>query len=401
MLFIAKFYHIFIIKERDKDEKEKRGEMTRMNYVERLKAVLEGNTPDRVPWSPNLAYWWQFQNPEFLKKGEHKVLMDFGCTPLIRCHEPSMEKDDWNEIRMYDTDYGECSIQEIVDGEIKYKEIKTPIGSLEAKYVRTPMGDTWFLEEHPIKTIDDYKIVDCLFENITLTPNYSQYEAVMKKYGEEVLFFVMLAPEVTLKSAYQSMLEFWVGMENLNYDIIDYPEIVENTIKKIEMVNMRAAEICAESPAKYFSTWEDSSTTTLSPTQYAQYIMPEIAGWCEILHKHGKKYIQHACGLIKNLLPFIAESGVDGIESITPKPMGDLTMKEAFEMLPKDMVLIGGIDASVMEQTSCEELCHYVENLLEEMRGHRFILANSDSCPPNVSHEKFIAIGKIVEKFQP
>lgn len=371
-----------------------------MKYAERLKTVLEGGKPDRVPWSPNLAYWWQFQDPEFLKKGEKQVLEDFGCTPLIRCHEPSVLPSDWEDIRMYDTDYGKCSVETIIEDDVKYMNIKTPVGDLQAKYIHTPNGDTWFLQEHPVKSIDDYKIVDCLFENITLTPNYTRYEELTKQYGDDVLFFVMLAPALTLKSAYQSMLEFWVGMENLIFDVFDYPEVVENTMKKIQQVNLRAAEISAESPAEYFSTWEDSSTTTLSPAQYEEYIMPEIATWCEILHKHGKKYIQHACGLIKNLLPLMAKSGVDGIESITQKPMGDLTMKEAVEILPEHVALIGGIDASIMEQTTCQELCEYAKNLLEEMRGHRFILANSDSCPPNVSHEKFIALGKIVEEFQ-
>lgn len=371
-----------------------------MNYIQRLKAVMEGGKPDKIPWSPNLAYWWQFQDPEFLKKGEKDVLKDFGCTPLIRCHEPGAAPEDWNHIRMYDTDYGKCSVETVVgDGE-KYLNIKTPLGELQAKYVLTSIGNTWFLKEYPVKTLDDYKIVDCLFENITLTPNYTRYEELRRQYGDEVLFFVMLAPELTLKSAYQAMLEFWVGTENLIFDVFDYPEVVLKTMKKIQAVNLRAAEISAESPAEYFSTWEDSSTTNISPTQYEAYIMPEIAAWCEVLHKHGKKYIQHACGLIKELLLLMVRSGVDGVESITPKPMGNLSMKEAAQILPEHVVMIGGIDAVTMENTSCEELCQYVENLLEEMRGHRFILANADSCPPNVSHEKLAAIGKIVENFK-
>ncbi len=372
-----------------------------MNYVQRLKSVLEGKKPDRIPWSPNLAYWWNFQDSDFLKKGEKDVLVDFGCTPLIRCHEPGFFKADWDHIRMFQTDYGNCSVETIIEGDTKYLEIKTPIGDLQAKYIHTSIGDTWFLKEHPVKSIDDYKVVDCLFENMTLTPDYTRYEELAKQYGDDVLFFVMLTPELTLKSAYQSMIEFWVGMENLIYDVFDYPEVVINTMKKIQAVNLRAVEISAESPAEYFSTWEDSSTTNISPSQYREYIMPEIARWCEVLHGHGKKYIQHACGLIKDLLPMMAESGVDGIESITPKPMGNITMKEAAEMLPEHVALIGGIDAVTMENSSCDELCEYVKNLLIDMKGYRFVLANSDSCPPNVSHEKFIKIGEIVAEFEP
>jgi uroporphyrinogen-III decarboxylase len=63
---------------------------------------------------------------------------------------------------------------------------------------------------------------------------------------------------------------------------------------------------------------EDTSTTNINPAYYEKYILPEINGWCDILHGEGKKYIQHACGHLKHLLPLLGGSKIDGIESVSP-----------------------------------------------------------------------------------
>ena len=42
------------------------------------------------------------------------------------------------------------------------------------------------------------------------------------------------------------------------------------------------------------------------------------------------------------------------------------------------------------------QLHAYVENLIEQMGSHRYILANSDSCPPGVTLEKFLMIAEMV-----
>jgi hypothetical protein len=38
----------------------------------------------------------------------------------------------------------------------------------------------------------------------------------------------------------------------------------------------------------------------------------------------------------------------------------------------------------------------YVENLIDRMGAHRYILANSDNCPPVIALEKFILVSEMV-----
>ena len=141
---------------------------------------------------------------------------------------------------------------------------------------------------------------------------------------------------------------------------------------------------------------EDSSTTNISPSFYRDYIVPEINEWCEILHAKYKMYMQHACGRIKNLLPYMAGSGIDAIESISPPATGDIQVWEARAALPESIALIGGIEAVHFESLSMDELKPYVQRLIDELSGSRYILANSDSLPPGVSHEKMAMIRELL-----
>lgn len=45
-------------------------------------------------------------------------------------------------------------METVIEGDVKYMNIKTPAGNLQDKYVHTPVGDTWFLKEHSVKDID-------------------------------------------------------------------------------------------------------------------------------------------------------------------------------------------------------------------------------------------------------
>lgn len=366
-----------------------------MTNRERLINTIKGIQTDKVPWSPNLAYWWQNQPEEITGQGEVEFLQSIGCDPLIRGHKP----EDGYMLYMYNVDYGNCKVSTKESETEKVTLIETPEGNLTAKYILTPDGKTWFLTEHPVKEEEDYKKVNCLFDNMTLTPDFTEYEKIEKQYGEDILLMPMLAPELNMKSSFQALLEFWVGTEELVYAVADYPEVVEETLEHMKRVSIEAAKICADSPAEFFTTWEDTSTTNISPSYYEEYILPEINEWCRILHEKNKCYIQHACGHLKDVISLMGGSLIDGIESISPPPTGNIEVWEAAEKIPSNMVLIGGIEPTAFLHSSLEELEVYVKNLLTRMKGKRFVLANSDSCPPGVELEKFKLVTKIVNEF--
>jgi uroporphyrinogen-III decarboxylase len=294
---------------------------------------------------------------------------------------------------MFHQKYEKTKIIETADEKQKQIVYETPVGTLGAGYNYSPGSDTWFLTEHPVKTADDFKILAYIAADIILTPSYKKYEAELRK-NPDVLYLPLISPFT--KTAFQSMIEFWVGTEELSYFEADYPEAVMDTLAVMHRTSTEAARLSAASPAEAFISWEDTSTTNISPSWYERYILPEINQWCDIHHASGKLYVQHACGHLRYLASLIAASNIDAIESFSDPPTGNISIMEFSEQLPEKIAIIGGIEPTFFINSATEELEARVDMLCEYFKGKRFILANADSCPPTVDIDKFSMVSRRV-----
>ncbi len=81
----------------------------------------------------------------------------------------------------------------------------------------------------------------------------------------------------------------------------------------------------------------------ISPALYARYSLPQLRDFVHTMHRHGKKAVLHMCGLLKGLLPALAETGMDAVNGLTPPPVGDVTVEEALDALGESTVILGGI----------------------------------------------------------
>ncbi len=93
-----------------------------MNNKERLLNAISGKPVDRIPWSPFLTYFWEFQNAKIRGMGEIDFLKEIGATPLIRGHYPTVKADDpYRDMYLFKISTGDCEIRETVYGNEKIK----------------------------------------------------------------------------------------------------------------------------------------------------------------------------------------------------------------------------------------------------------------------------------------
>ncbi|MBI9108189.1 MAG: hypothetical protein JEZ04_15675 [Spirochaetales bacterium] len=368
-----------------------------MTSKERVLAALRGKNIDRLPWSPNLAYWWESQSASFKKQGEIAFLDQIGADGFIRGHVPFDEKPPKNLI-IVKLKYKHSTYKLEQKKDTRIETYKTPVGSLQSVYTYSASGNTWFLTEHPVKTAEDFKILEYLKSDASPIEDFSILDELQSDLGERALIVPLFIQE--MKSSFQALIEYWVGTEALVYALYDYPEIVLNTLESMRRLNRACLKVALRSNAEGFISWEDTSTTNISPDYYINYIVPEINDWCDLIHKENKFYIQHACGTLKDLIQIIGESKIDCIESISPPPTGNIELWDARKHLPEYIALIGGIEPTVFKNAGMAEFSLYIDQLLEKMEGSRYILANSDSCPPGVSLEKFMYVSKRIRQPQ-
>lgn len=58
------------------------------------------------------------------------------------------------------------------------------------------------------------------------------------------------------------------------------------------------------------------------------------------------------------------------------------------------------IEPTFIEQCDLKMPEEYVRDLLSVMKQKRFVLSNSDSCPPGVAYEKFLLVSSLVKEMK-
>jgi len=361
--------------------------MEEMTSKQRIMNALTGKPTDRVPWSPFLAYYWQYRTDEEKSKGEMAYMKKMGADPFLR-----------GSHLLFRTEQKNVEYSRKRDGFTQYESFITKHGTITQTSIYSPDADTWFLTGHPVKTEEDFKVLQYMTENTSVTENIEPFERDFESYGEDAV----PAPSIGLssKTAFQSLVEHWCGTVELSYALCDFPEVVEECLAVMQAKDRETVEITAKSSAQVLNFFEDSSTTNISPSMFEKYTLPEVNEWADILHKSGKLLMHHACGHLRDLMPLIASSKIDILESISPPPTGNIEIKDAVKILPEHIAVIGGIEPTFFETCTLDELEKRVTDLLEVMRGRRFVLANSDSCPPKVTYDKFLLVTDTVRNFR-
>lgn len=348
-----------------------------MTSKERIEASLNGNPVDRVPFCPFLAYVWEFFPRDVQVAGRLAFHHRVGADPLWRGAPCPTWIEPPSEVR--ETTFEENGRSVTV--------ISTPVGDLRSARQTSPAGSTSFLVEHPLKTEEDFKIQMWIEEHSRIARGPEPVASHFQGEGSEGLSLGMLIPR--LKSAYQTLVEHHAGTETLVYAQADYPDTVGALWRTMVANDLVAARLALDSAYDYFITWEDSSTQNYSPAGYTEWIASEIGLWCELLRGAGKRYIQHACGHLRALIVPMVESGILAVESLSPPPTGNLSLAEARTLGGGTLGIIGGIEPTRFLNLSLDALGPYVEQVIADGRGGPFVLANSDSCPPGVTVEKF------------
>ncbi|MBR0465158.1 MAG: hypothetical protein IJJ23_12415 [Clostridia bacterium] len=356
-----------------------------MRARERLLCAIRGEPVDRVPWSPFLAYYWESLPAETRSRGQFAYMREMGVDPLLRGFH-HLVKYTWND----------CDIRESRKGRDLIRTYDTPVGQLTERYVYSENGDTTFLVDHPVQEAEQFKVLQYMFEHLSMEPDQAAFEADLKTCGEDALLLPTIG--VAMKTAFQSLVEHWAGTVNLVYALTDEPEAVEDCLSAMWDKDEQSLRLSLDSRADGFIFWEDSSTTNISPAYFKAYTMPEVNAWGRMIHESGKLLVHHACGHLRDLIPLMATTEIDAIESISPPPTGNISLKEAASMLPQRIALIGGLEPVRLLTGTVDQVIGDAEALLRDMKGRKYVLANSDSCPPGVEYEKFLAVTELVKR---
>jgi uroporphyrinogen-III decarboxylase len=149
-------------------------------------------------------------------------------------------------------------------------------------------------------------------------------------------------------------------------------------------------EAAAQTPCEVIRCTEDLDTKLVSPDMFEEYAVPALKEYAEICHSHGKLFVIHMCGPIRDFLPHLTEVGVDAIHCLTtPDAFGNTSVTEARQILADHAAPMFRVPAAALLHGDTGALDTFVDGLLEgigDWRNAMIIIPCGRAHPNAVRH---------------
>lgn len=366
--------------------------MADMSEEELILAVFEGRPRDRIPFNIRHEYWY------FVNKAKGSLPKEYEGLDLPEIC--SMWGASW---RCYSGYYVESCVNVVYeDVNIVRKEydrrakivIETPVGKLESLIGFDSWGLSSQILEYPIKTVGDIKVLEYVLDSVKVSFSREAYERLRRRVGGRgiVSYFFPRSP-------LQALFYNYLGIFRTFKFLIRYKAEVEGLMEVIKRHNHKFFEVIGSSPIRVLNLGENIDARITSPRLFEKYCLPYYQEAADYLHRRGKYVHIHVDGYAKPLLPLLRETGLDGIEALTPKPAGDVTLEDIRKAVGDDMVLIDGVPyLYLLPEVSVRELEEFVKRIIM-MFPHNLILGISDEVPPPSDVRRLKLISMIIEGF--
>jgi len=279
-------------------------------------------------------------------------------------------------------------------------ETVTEPSGLVVRRTRTPWGTLVATSrkghpiKHPVETIEELRILKNVWAGTRYEPAEGHEAAcgrLLEAIGERGVYLPTLKP-----SPVQQLIELDMGLAAFCGFLQEHRGELDELIDLMHERRMQEYEIVASrTPAVGIIPVENTSTTLISPALYRRYSLPQIRDFVRVCRNHGKKAVLHMCGKLRGLLGPLKETGLDGINGLTPPPIGDLPFDEALDALGDDLIILGGIlegDAFLAENATREMIGRALDRTYTpRLRNAAFLLwAPADGIPLPI--ERFLAV---------
>lgn len=384
----------------------------------RVIAILKGERPDRLPFIDRLTLWYTSHSRAGTIPKEFKGLslteihraVGMGQLQMMRSYSFRLRGVELIVELEGETFYHE--VDPIVNASfprlygilpsdkpgVTVAKVITPVGKLTMRSRLVPdmieSGTVPFMQEHPIKDISDYRVLEYIVERAEYVPQYERVYEGQAKMGD--IGFVM--PFLS-RIPFQQILLDYVGEVSLFYLLHDNPQLVEKMVALLDQQLIEAIHKLAGLSWPYIEFPDNIDGVMTNPRLFKKYCLPYYQRYTEILHGQGKKVGTHGDGNEKPILSLLAESGLDVCESFTPAPVTECTFEEAWNAWRDGPIIWGGIPSLVLEaQTSESQFQDYVRRVLETVGDQPIILGVGDMVMGNNLIERVRYIADKVEQ---
>ncbi len=393
------------------------------NYKKMIFNTLTNQHNDCIPYIPRMDLWYnsrkyrgtlprKYKNATLrditddLEIGYHSVMPDF------------MYRDDMlDEVdrglgiyRLNNLSY-RCEISDVkrtinYQGDKTHVEYETPYGNISTtvRYDESmkQAGITIsHVEEHAIKSAEDFKSVGYIFDRMIVKPTYQNFRNYSDYVGNRgvVVGFAHCGAS-PMQMIQRDLMQF----DKFIYAMNDYPEEMKELCLKIEKVHDSIIETVINGPADYIMLGCNFDSSLTWPPYFSEHITPFLKRASKKIHAKNKFLMTHPDGDNSGLLDEYVECGFDIADSLVVEPMNRQKLSEVREIFKNKITIWGGIPSVIMLKSgfSDYDFEKYMENFMSELGdGKGFIMGVADTVPPDAEIDRIIKLKKYAEDFGP
>ena len=134
---------------------------------------------------------------------------------------------------------------------------------------------------------------------------------------------------------------------------------------------------------------------------YEEFVLPYESVVVAAIKEAGVKAYVHTCGNIGDRLELMAASGIDGLDTMDPPPLGDTDLADAKTRIGGEIFLKGNVDSVniLLNGTVGRVRENTREKLDAAMDKGGYILSSACSVAPRVPPEHILAMGEVVAEY--
>lgn len=238
---------------------------------------------------------------------------------------------------------------------------------------------TWFIE-HLLKDADDLraylKLPDEVFDyDVDVSHMFCEEEAL----GDAGIVMVDTADPLCMAASLFSMEDYLViALTEQNL----FHHLLEKFARHLYSVTEQVARAF---PGRHWRIYgpEYATEPYLPPRLFREYVVRYTKPMIELITQYGGYPRIHCHGRVRSVLPYIVEMGATALEPLEPPPQGDVELSWVRREYGRDLVLMGNIEVSDIENLEPSQFEKIVVKTLSEGasgNGRGFVLMPT-ACP--------------------
>jgi Uroporphyrinogen decarboxylase (URO-D) len=366
-----------------------------MTNRERILAILDRKSPDRIPWIPRLQLWYNARQAEGTMPERFRGMTQREIEHTLRLGTPARTGN------VFKVRYEGVEVRTHVEDLEETTEYVTPCGTVSKKVFLdeelSGYADSGLDLERPIKTERDYDVWEYIVEHTFYDPIYEDYLAYDASIGEDGLPLVSVGD-----CPFHHFLLRLVGYDQAYYELSDRLERVERLMRVMtDCDRERLWPVVANSPARLILHGVHFDSQMTPSHLFKKYITPYYQEFSKVLHARGKSLSFHGDDDSRLILQDAKDAGFDMSECFTTAPMVSCTLAEARAVWGNDVIIWGGVPSVILEDTTPEEeFEEYMRDVFRTIApGDAFILGIADNAMPLSRIERIERISEMVEEF--